>query len=124
LAALAFFAAMFTFFTAALAFEAAAFAFFAAALAFEAAIFILLGMVLVLGGVAAGAVLFVVVVVDVLVVVLFALSVVAQPTPKAASDSKAEQASNRRIEFCLLFHTGVMNSHSVSRQKSLLLHCG
>jgi fatty acid desaturase len=109
---------MFTFFTAALAFEAAMFAFFAAALAFEAAMFILLGMVL--GGVAAGAVLFdVVVLVEVFVVVLFALSVVAQPIPKAASDSKAEQASNRRIEFCLLFHTGVMNSHSVSRQKSL-----
>jgi fatty acid desaturase len=109
---------MFTFFAAALAFEAAKFAFFAAALAFEAAMFILLGMVL--GGVAAGAVLFdVVVLVEEFVVVLFALSVVAQPIPKAASDSKAEQASNRRIEFCLLFHTGVMNSHSVSRQKSL-----
>jgi fatty acid desaturase len=109
---------MLTFFAAALAFEAAKFAFFAAALAFEAAMFILLGMVL--GGVAAGAVLFdVVVLVEVFVVVLFALSVVAQPIPKAASDSKAEQASNRRIEFCLLFHTGVMNSHSVSRQKSL-----
>src|SRR3954447_20433870 len=121
-----FFGAMFAFFAAALAFEAAMFAFFAAALAFEAAMFILLGMVLVLGGVAAGAVLFdvVVVVVEVFVVVLFALSVVAQPIPKAATDSKAEQASNRRIEFCLLFHTGVMNSRSVSRQKSLLRHCG
>jgi fatty acid desaturase len=116
---------MFTFFTAALAFEAAMFAFLAAAFALDAAMFILLGMVLVVGDVA-GAVLFdvVVVLVEVLVVVLLALSVVAQPIPKAASDSKAEQASNRRIEFCLLFHTGVMNSHSVSRQKSLLRHCG
>src|SRR3954447_19410501 len=97
-----FFGAMFAFFAAALAFEAAMFAFFAAAFAFETAMFILLGMVLVLGGVAAGAVVFdVVVVVEVFVVVLFALSVVAQPIPKAASDSKAEQASNRRIEFCL-----------------------
>jgi hypothetical protein len=116
---------MFAFFAAAFAFEAARFAFFAAALAFEAAMFILLGMVLVLGGVAAGAVLFdVVVVVEVFVVVLFALSVVAQPMPNAASDSKAEQASNRRIEVCLLFHTGVMYSLSVSTQKSPLRDCG